>query len=478
MITVKLLTANVNGNELYSLPMFMYSQGGNVRTTDAMNARSQFHLCRRCGRQVLPIEHEFCQNCLDTSPVNEVVPRKSRRTFLFGCLGGIGVLGLSCIACATLPSGRVFAAHIFHARHLDVPGDQDANPQEYLFDDQGLFQSWVGVVNFYRLSNDGQYLAIAFQGSNSDKISESDKAHYIIIYEVKTGKPLVVYDGHIPRGKVDVPTDSSTHETKSFLEDLSWSPGDHLIASIDVLNHLHVWQGPTGQNVWSKEIPGMLWSSTVQDISWSPDGKYLAFAPASDDQDDVVSAAVLRARDGTRIDLPGAKLTGSADLNMTNFTYPFAWSPESTFLAVCTPTHILLWETSLWHLKQKIAVSEPLHLSCSPDGKYVAFLEKKNEQENLLSIWEMRTGKRFTWKSRAVGCYAWSPSGNTLACGADSDLIIIEPQEGKILKKYTGVPYPAGSGRGQKSFVFSLSWFPDGKRLLIDSGDFLRIQQV
>jgi WD40 repeat protein len=261
----------------------------------------------------------------------------------------------------------------------------------------------------------------------------------------------------------------------------------------------------------------MLWSSTVQDISWSPDGKYLAFAPASDDQDDVVSAAVLRARDGTRIDLPGAKLTGSADLNMTNFTYPFAWSPESTFLAVCTPTHILLWETSLWHLKQKIAaeniedlvwspkgdfvvartgtdillwetslwhlkqkiaVSEPLHLSCSPDGKYVAFLEKKNEQENLLSIWEMRTGKRFTWKSRAVGCYAWSPSGNTLACGADSDLIIIEPQEGKILKKYTGVPYPAGSGRGQKSFVFSLSWFPDGKRLLIDSGDFLRIQQV
>ncbi|WP_413304330.1 translocation protein TolB [Bacillus sp. 1P10SD] len=99
----------------------------------------------------------------------------------------------------------------------------------------------------------------------------------------------------------------------------------------------------------------------------------------------------------------------------------------------------------------------------SQDGYWIAYLKGKKETDETffsgdLWLYNLRMKKHFKVKTNVSKNFAWSPKGNKLTFLVNGVLYLFNPDPSSL---YLATPITTN--------VENVSWFPDGKRLLISS---------
>jgi WD40 repeat protein len=197
-------------------------------------------------------------------------------------------------------------------------------------------------------------------------------------------------------------------------------------------------------------------------VAWSPDGKRLAAATASRDNQDN-TATVWDAASGKE----WLTLRGDHGEPMC-----VAWSPDGKRLATASGNATAtVWDAVSG--KPLLALTdhsgEVTKVAWSPDGKRLATAS----EGKTAKVWDAANGKpllTIDGHGNEVSSVAWSPDGKRLVTGGS---------EGDDPKKQKGLVkvWDAASGHEQLTLhghtgeVMSVAWSPDGKRLATGSAD-------
>ncbi len=278
--------------------------------------------------------------------------------------------------------------------------------------------------------------------------------------------------------------------------DQGWGAFDHLAISPDgkmlaeSLNWwLYVWQMDTGAVQWTRHADYVL-------LEWSPDSRTLATGGSKNIKLwEAGSGALLRtfdvqsffgalawSPDGKAIATSGldgsVKLwhAGSGALLRTlpgqpNSVYSLAWSPDGRSLASGSYDHtVKLWNAASGNLVRSLSghSGEVLSVAWSPDGRTLA----SGSRDRTAKLWDASSGAllhTLAGKESGVNGYpnavivAWRPDGKTLAADGfdDSKVKLWEAASGALLRDLEAPPMYG---------FHSLSWSPDGQRLVAPSG--------
>ena len=216
--------------------------------------------------------------------------------------------------------------------------------------------------------------------------------------------------------------------------------------------------------------------------AFSPDGKQVAFAWDGEK--------------GGNLDIYVKLVDAGVPLRLTNSSedeYGPAWSPDARYIAFCrgnapavtavtlpapfsASDHVEIWTTpALGGAERKLGESAECGLSWSPDGKYLALMDKNAPRDPysifLLSI-ETGDKRKLTSppaESFGDGTPRFSPDGKTLAFDRSSSVA----QDEVYLLPVTSDGRPQGEPRRltfDERIIFGLDWAADGRRIVYSSG--------
>ncbi len=273
----------------------------------------------------------------------------------------------------------------------------------------------------------GNVLSAAFS-PEGDAIATCDNAYTIRLWDVKTGKLLVLYQGH-------------TH----WIRSVAFSPAGDCLASGGADGTVRFWQRSTGQCL--QVLNGHL--GEIFSVAFSADGQRLA--SGSGDQ-------TLKLWD-----LPAKQCL----LTLTEHqgrVRSVAFSPRDPILASGSEDHtIKLWDIETGNCLETLTghTEWVRSIAFSADGKYLA----SGSNDGTVRCWQVETGQCqhvFAEHERGVYAVAFHHQGYTLASGGGDQLVKIwDLENGSCMRTVYG----------HQNQIFALSFSPDGDALACVSLD-------
>lgn len=311
------------------------------------------------------------------------------------------------------------------------------------------------------ISNDGNYLA----AGGADKI--------IRIWQLQTGEFLRSFVGHTNR-----------------INSIAFSPDSTLLLSGSTDNSIKLWNANTGLSI--RDFVGH--SNRVTSVAFSHDGKLIL--SGSDDKTikswDRETGKVIRSFVGHEGQVTSV-----------------AFSPDNQYILSGSYDRIV----KLWSCRMAVATSYPGHhnkissVAFSPDGNFGV----SGSYDNMLRLWDLRSGEEIVpypqGHTDRVNFIAFSPDGKSLATASDDGSIKIwDLKTSKLIQTFKGIArggmvafspdgkclasmvenntirmWDVNSGqtirdfRGHKALIRSISFSPDGSKILSGSYDSLKI---
>ncbi|GHO49954.1 hypothetical protein KSX_81170 [Ktedonospora formicarum] len=142
-----------------------------------------------------------------------------------------------------------------------------------------------------------------------------------------------------------------------------------------------------------------------------------------------------------------------------------AWSPDDKYIASASSDKtIQVWDATTGHVIYTYHghKDQVYTVAWSPDGTRLA----SGSEDKTLQIWDATTGNHLlVYQAQdKVESVTWSPDGTSIAAAtSDKDPVV------RIWHASLGTPITVY--RGHSAGVFSLSWAPDGKRIVSGSAD-------
>jgi RNA polymerase sigma factor (sigma-70 family) len=338
----------------------------------------------------------------------------------------------------------------------------------------GIWDAATGAL-LRRSAKRPAILAVAFHPDGKTLVS-SDKGDSVRVWEVSTGKELRQLRGHkyqvfalvfSPDGKTLAAGGEDT--TIRLWDTAAWKEIRHFGDSDSV-----VWSlafapdgrtlASTGFGIRRPECAVRIWDvatgkeahvarghqGAVRAIAFSSDGK--TFASGGFD-------LTIRVWDATTAKelLPASGHQGGAVSQLV-------YSPNGKLLASgCQQGDrgICLWDVARRRLVRRLPIDHnDLHaLIFSPDGTLLA-----GATAGMIRVWEANTGKTLhEWKQTNgwASCLAFSPDGQTLACGGKED----KNRDGQVILWDMVTGKELGRLHGHSTCVHGVVILPDGKTL-------------
>jgi eukaryotic-like serine/threonine-protein kinase len=217
-----------------------------------------------------------------------------------------------------------------------------------------------------------------------------------------------------------------------------------------------------------KTVPLTSYPGQQINPAFSPDGKQVAFAWDGEQ--------------GGNFDIYVKLVDAGTPLRLTSSPadeWGPAWSPDARHIAFCRvfSDHVETWMIpALGGAERKLGESAECGLlSWSPDGKYLALVDKNAPQEPYsIFFLSVETGDKRKITSPHIQSFAdsiprFSPDGRTLAFRRSSSTL----NEEIYLLSLTSDGRPLGEPRRlthDERLIFGLDWTADGRRIVYSSG--------
>ncbi len=202
------------------------------------------------------------------------------------------------------------------------------------------------------------------------KIASASDDGTVRIWDVHTGKTLLVYRDHTPQARFTA---------------VAWSPNGKRIVSGDDRGHVQIWDALTGQLLLNYSGHH---DDSVTFVSWSHDSNYVASSGYKG------IARIWNAQTGRTIaSIPGTE-NGSVTGSGNNPIYAVVWSRNSSLVAIASYDTIQVWDLSTGKPQQ---LGDGYHPSAHPSNKEFAHSPGKGEA-NMFTV-------------------AWSPNDQQIVCG-------------------------------------------------------------
>jgi WD40 repeat protein len=286
-----------------------------------------------------------------------------------------------------------------------------------------------------------------------------------------TGRVFLMSPSLRPEAMISVPHGSSVTA-------LHWDPTGTMLAGVNQGGDVVVCRSIASRTF--EEI--RRFEAWARDVTWSPDGRKLAVEDAAAKRvivwDLQRGGQVLHAS-GTRPSFdPSSEFlatdygvrsaeTGASLRRLTQDLYPhaMAWWPGGAVLCAGVRAGLVVWWPREEWRSERFALSEtPELLGWDAAGRYLASIDAKGHG----TVWSAaglearpspRRGTAPTAGTEPVRCLAFSPVHRELAAATDSHLAIWHLDDGACVSAEAAAP------------VFSLTWSPDGKRIVTGCGD-------
>ncbi len=117
----------------------------------------------------------------------------------------------------------------------------------------------------------------------------------------------------------------------------------------------------------------------------------------------------------------------------TGLVTALCFSPDGRMLASGSyDGHLFLWDTRDWRIVHKLSHGDRVRAAAfSPDGRIIA----SAGNDKLITLWNTQTGKqirKLAGHTDRVNCIEFSPDAKILVSGSTNELIIWEPNSGRI----------------------------------------------
>jgi WD40 repeat protein len=267
----------------------------------------------------------------------------------------------------------------------------------------------------------GEVWAVAYSPDGS-RIASAGVDATARIWDAATGKSLFTLMGH-----------------EAAIESLAFSPNGERLASAGDDNKLKIWDTDSGRLLFELENP----TGPFFSVAYSPDGRYLTS----------------NAENGIKI--------WEADTGLEVLTIPvgagnIVFSPDGQSLAAQAGSVAKVWDVHTGRELLTLAGHTDwiIMVAFSPDGKRLATASL----DHTARVWDIGADKEVLTLTGDGHLTAFSPDGITLATddAVQGVPLLWDSQTGEQLTAFTGI----GGG------IHSLTFSPDGKRLVTGSNDF------
>ena len=247
------------------------------------------------------------------------------------------------------------------------------------------------------------------------------------------------------------------HGNFSFFANVHWSPDGRWIAASEKNNTIRLWDAETGEVIYLFELGASDGSGyATYALEWSSDGRWLATATSNAG---VVVWDVLARRQRWPVKLFPVEIIS------------IEWHPDGTRLGgTGNDGNLYIWDAIDGTLLQQINAGADNFLfspAWSPDGKYLAVTQRRNQNGSSILIWDTQSWERVpvTFSDSESGVsflVIWDQAGKTLlTTSATGTVFCWEVESGKCLRMW----------EAHKQGLNSLGQSPDGSRLASSAND-------
>lgn len=306
-------------------------------------------------------------------------------------------------------------------------------------------------VSFYML-------AILANGARPQQILErAARENALLTYEDLGDHGDYIFD---PQGEPLAKTSFQRSERIAFASDRAGND-DIYVAEFNA----------DGTQISRTNLTGKLNTFTDTEPSWSPDGKQLAFAANTLDNQEKYYLYLMDAANG-------ANFRPLLSDEYTRTGRSPSWSPDGQWIAFDSDGQIYKVEPDSGEAPVQLTTLEGWHKEpvWSPDGREILYRsgrEGVNDDEGELFIIDAETGDQeqflqVTKNSTSEGKGAWSPDGRYLLVPIDIEgdqkLHILDLDDRQQLPVASGTPVTP-----EHDYDWSGSFAPDGRRFVYDS---------